>query len=72
MKFRTELCRHVNRPSSRYALQPEITCRSDSGEEQKEQSADDDRPHLTRFFRVGRELLISRTVKLNIFLGSLD
>jgi hypothetical protein len=30
-----------------------MTCRGDSGEEQKEQSADDDRPHLTRFFREG-------------------
>ena len=58
MKFKTEFWRHVNLPSSRYDLQPEITCRSDSGQEQKEQSGDDDRPHLTRFFRVGRELLI--------------
>ena len=37
-----------------------------------EQSADDDRPHLTKFFRVGRELLMQRTVKLNTFLERLD
>jgi hypothetical protein len=53
MRFKTELCRHVYLPSSRYVLHPEITCKSDSG-----QSADDDRPHLTRFFLVGRELLM--------------
>ena len=50
MKFKTESCRHVKHPSFRYSLHPEMTCRSDSGEEQKEQSADDDRPHLTMFF----------------------
>ena len=38
MKFKTELSRHVNLPSSRYALQPEITCRSVSGQQQEEQS----------------------------------
>ena len=72
MKFKTELCLHVNLPSSRYVLHPEVTCKRDSGQQQKEQSADDESPHLTRFFRVGRELLIYRTVKLNIFFGSLE
>ena len=58
MKFKTELCRHVNLPSSKYVLHPETTCKSVSGQKQDEQSADDDRPHLTRFFRVGSELLM--------------
>ena len=71
MKFKTELCLQVNIPSSRYVLHPEITCKSNSGQQQKEQLADE-RPYLTRFFRVGRELLIYRTVKLNIFFGSLE
>ena len=46
MKFKTESCRHVKRPSFRYSLHPEMTCMSVSGEKQNEQSADDDRPHL--------------------------
>ena len=58
MKFKTELCRHVYLPSSKYVLHPETTCKSVSGQKQDEQSADDDRPHLTRFFRVVSELLM--------------
>ncbi|CAB4002761.1 Hypothetical predicted protein [Paramuricea clavata] len=41
-------------------------CKSDSGQKQNEQSADDDSPHLTRFFLVGKELLMQRRLKLNI------
>jgi hypothetical protein len=70
-KFKTESCRHVNLPSSKYALHPAITWSSVSGEEQKQQSDADDSPHFDRFFHVGSVLLIYRMVKLKMFFGSL-
>jgi hypothetical protein len=60
----------VNR--SRYDWQPATTCRSVSGARHREQSEVGDKPHLARFWRVGRELLMYRTVKLNIFFGRFD
>ncbi|CAB3983090.1 Hypothetical predicted protein, partial [Paramuricea clavata] len=53
----------------RYDWQPATTCRSVSGARHREQSEVGDKPHLARFWRVGRELLMYRTVKLNIFFG---
>ena len=70
-KFKTESCRHVYRPSSKYVLHPATTWRSVSGCKQEEQSEVDDSPHFNRFFRVGSALLIYRTVKLKMFFGSL-
>ena len=37
-KFKTELWRQVNRPFSRYILHPTITCSTDYGSKQNEQS----------------------------------
>ena len=65
MKFKTESCRHVERPSFRYSLHPEMTCMNVLGEKQNGQSAHDDRPHLTMFFssREGIVDVTNREVK---------
>ena len=56
IKFRIESCLQVNR--FRYELQPATTCSKLSGWRQKEHSDGVEIPHLARFFRVGKELLI--------------
>ena len=53
---------------SRYDWQPATTCRSVSGAKYFEQSEVGDKPHLVKFWRVGRELLMYRTVKLNMLI----
>jgi hypothetical protein len=47
-------------------------CSNVSGLRQKEQSEFEDIAHLFRFLRVGRELLMYRMVKLQMFFGSFD
>ena len=56
IRFRIESCLQVNR--FRHGLQPATTWSKVSGFRQKEQSEDDVIPHLARFLRVGKELLI--------------
>ena len=64
-KLRMESCLQVNR--SRYDWQPATTCRRVSGARHLEQPGEGVIPHLVRFWRIGRALLMYRTVKLNIF-----
>ena len=47
------------------------TCRRDSCTRQKEQSDEDDKPHLWRLTCVWRVLFVSLTEKLKIFVGNL-
>ena len=58
MKFKTELWRHVYRPSSRYTLHPKTTCSNDSGSKQKEQSYVCEIFHKRRFLRVASVLFM--------------
>ena len=55
-KFETELWRQVYRPSSRYTLHPETTCRNDSESKQKEHSDVCECFHKRRFLRVASVL----------------
>ena len=68
-KCRIESCPHVNR--SRYDWQPATTCRSVSGARHFKQSEVGDKSHLVKFSRVSRELLMYRTLKLNMFFGQI-
>ena len=60
------------RKRCKYDWQPATTCKSVSGAIQYEHSDVVDIPHLARFWRVGRELLMYCTVKLKIFFGEFD